>query len=137
MVQGSRRCRITLPVDDLPLFADRAAGRPVVVIPRRADGRAHDTGLIKPNRPCPADFRERFIEFGWEGICAHYRANWRCIRRWIDETGRKQLVQERAEHVQRNGRNRLHVTGHGECLADRQRKRRRYVMGQTLNGGAK
>lgn len=105
---------------------------------RRSDGRAHDTGMIKPMRPCPADFRERFIELGWGSIGHHYRANWRCIRRWINESGGDVLKQERADYVRANGNQRLHVSPPGDCLADRQRRRKRYVLGRTLSDrGAK
>jgi hypothetical protein len=48
-------------------------------------------GLIKPYRPCPADFRERYLEMGWDGIEDHYRTGWLLIRRWIDESGGEEL----------------------------------------------
>lgn len=71
--------------------------------------RRWDTGLERPRRPCPRDFRERYIELGWETIAEHYRANWRCVRRWIDETGREELRQARAAHVREHGPTLLHV----------------------------
>lgn len=61
----------------------------------RGDGRPHDTGLIRPYRPCPPDFRERFLEMGWDGIDEHYRTNWRVIRRWVEECGGDELRAER------------------------------------------
>lgn len=97
---------------------------------RRPDGRMHDTGLIRPRRPCPRDFRETYIAMGWDGIMEHYRANWRCIRRWIAESGGDELKDARAEYVRVNGRKSLHPD-RDTCPADHQR-RRRYVMGQTL-----
>ena len=65
----------------------------------RSDGRTHDTGLIKPYRPCPSDFRARFLEMGWDGIEDHYRTNWRCVRRWIAESGGDELKQARRAYV--------------------------------------
>lgn len=63
----------------------------------RGDGRKHDTGLQKPLRPCPADFREMFLELGWGNgsLAEHYRTNWRVIRRWIEESGGELLRAER------------------------------------------
>lgn len=59
--------------------------------------RRSDTGLINPYRPCPADFRERYLELGFsKEIEEHYRTNWRCIRRWIGEAGGEELRQARA-----------------------------------------
>jgi hypothetical protein len=121
--------------EDLPLFVDipfDAGGMVLMSKTRRSDGRMHDSGLIRPNRPCPKDFREKFIELGWGGIGVHYHASWRCIRRWVLECGRDELKKERAAYVGRNGREALHVSRVGECLADRQARRRRNVMGQTL-----
>lgn len=61
--------------------------------------RRNDTGLIRPYRPKPDDFRVRYIEMGWDGLDEHYRCNWRCIRRWIMEEGREQLRAARAAAV--------------------------------------
>lgn len=121
--------------EDLPLFAGIPFNPGDMILmgtTRRADGRLHDTGLIRPNRPCPRDFRERYVELGWGAIGEHYHASWRCIRRWLLECGRDELKKERAAHVERNGRTKLHAGAVGECLADRQQRRRRNVMGQTL-----
>lgn len=60
--------------------------------------RKNDTGLVRPLRPCPSDFAERFIVMGWDGIEDHYHTNWRCIRRWIDECGGEYLRAERRAH---------------------------------------
>lgn len=86
---------------------------------RRSDGRAHDTGLIKPYRPRPACFRETYISMGWDGLDEHYRTNWRVIRRWIEEEGREGLVLARAEYVERE-------------REKRRERRRRYALGRTL-----
>lgn len=60
----------------------------------------NETGLIKPRRPKPRDFRERYLEMGWDReIEDHYRCNWRCIRRWIIEEGKDQLRIDRAAAV--------------------------------------
>jgi len=70
--------------------------------------------LQRPNRPsawrpCPRDFRDRYIELGWESIQEHYRAGWPVIARWIDECGRDELKAARSEYVIRNGRRMLHL----------------------------
>lgn len=85
---------------------------------RRADGRLHDTGLIRPYRPCPPDFRDRFLEMGWDGIDEHYRTNWRVIYRWIEESGGEELREAR----------RLISGG----TARPARRAKRYVLGRTL-----
>jgi hypothetical protein len=81
--------------------------------------RRNDTGLVRPYRAKPADFRERYIEMGWDGIDEHYRTNWRVIRRWINEEGREELAAARAAHVRAKQR-------------AEQSRRRRYVDGRTL-----
>lgn len=87
--------------------------------------RQPDTGLIRPYRPCPADFRERFLEMGQsKEIEEHYRTNWRVIRRWIDEAGGEALRAERYERSKGFAR-------------PNKRSARRYVMGMTLKGGVK
>ena len=110
----------------LPLFAWRAPGS------FRPDGRMYDTGTIRPRRPCPRDFRETYIRLGWDGIVEHYRANWRCIRRWINECGRDELKKARAGYVREHGRKTLHTAPVGDCTVDRQSRRMRYVLGRTL-----
>lgn len=59
-------------------------------------GSASD-GNIRPYRPCPRDFRETFLEMGWDGIEDHYHANWRCILRWINECGGEELREARRQ----------------------------------------
>lgn len=54
-------------------------------------------GFTRPYRPCPPDFRERYLELGWsKELIEHYRTNWRCIARWIEEAGGEELRQARA-----------------------------------------
>ena len=65
-------------------------------------------GRIRPYRPCPPDFRERYIEMGWHYVDAHYGANWRTVARWIDETGRQELKEARAAYVRQHGIKPLH-----------------------------
>jgi hypothetical protein len=65
-------------------------------------------GRIRPYRPCPPDFRERYIEMGWHVVDEHYRAHWRTIARWIDETGRQELKEARTAYVQARGNILLH-----------------------------
>lgn len=65
----------------------------------RSDGRAHDTGLIRPYRPVPPDFFEVYVQMGWDGLDEYYRTNWRVIRRWITLVGREKLRKARNAHV--------------------------------------
>lgn len=45
-------------------------------------------GMVRPYRPCPADFADTFLRLGQsKEIEEHYRTNWRVIRRWIEECG--------------------------------------------------
>lgn len=81
--------------------------------------RKPDTGLVKPYRPKPNDFRETFIALGWECIEEHYQTNWRVIRRWIDMEGREDLIAARRAHVE-------------AIWAERRLKRKRYVLGRTV-----
>ena len=81
--------------------------------------RIWDTGLVRPYRPKPADFRETYIRMGWDGIDEHYGTNWRVIRRWIEEEGRLKLIAARAAFVEAQ-------------RADRRSRRKRYVMGRSL-----
>lgn len=86
---------------------------------RRSDGRRHDTGLVRPYRPCPDDFRDRFLEMGQsKEIEEHYRTNWRVIFRWIELSGGEVL---RAERRERSG-----------GTARPMRRAKRYVLGLTL-----
>jgi hypothetical protein len=88
----------------------------------RSDGRPHDTGTVRPYRPCPADFRVTFLAMGQsKEIEDHYRTNWRVIRRWIEECGGDLLRDER-------------YTVSGGFA--RPGKRARYVLGRTLRGKA-
>lgn len=79
--------------------------------------RKPDTGLVRPYRPLPGDFRERYLEMGWDGIEEHYRTNWRVIRRWIEEAGGDELREARAK------------VSKGVIRPSR---RSRYVLGRTL-----
>lgn len=90
---------------------------------RRGDGRKHDTGTVRPYRPCPPDFREVFLRLGWDReIEEHYRCNWRCIRRWIEECGGEELRAARREISGGTPRPRLRSGS----------RRRRYVLGRTM-----
>lgn len=57
-------------------------------------------GTVKPYRPVPADFRETYVRMGWDGIDEHYGTNWRVIRRWIELSGRADLIRARAVYVE-------------------------------------
>lgn len=89
---------------------------------RRGDGRAHDTGLIRPYRPCPDDFRDQFLKMGWDGITDHYRTNWRVVYRWIEESGGDKLRAERRKISGGTPRPKLRATD----------RAKRYVMGLRL-----
>ncbi len=84
-------------------------------------GRPPDTGLEKPYRPMPADFWDVYVRMGWsKEITEHYRTNWRCIRRWIDEAGGDDLRMARAK-----------VSG-GHLRPKQRSKPSRYVQGRRL-----
>lgn len=59
--------------------------------------RRWDTGLIRPYRPAPNDFRETYLRMGWDGIEDHYSTNYRCIARWIEECGGDELREARSK----------------------------------------
>lgn len=84
-----------------------------------APRRTWDTGLVRPYREPPCDFRELFLRFGQsKELEEHYRTNWRVIRRWIEVSGGDELRAERARVA-------------GTTLRPGLR-RRRYVLGMTL-----
>lgn len=66
-------------------------------------------GRVRPMRPCPADFRQRYIELGWPDVQDHYRAGWPVIARWIDQCGRAELTVARAAYVRKHGLRFLHA----------------------------
>jgi hypothetical protein len=84
--------------------------------------RKWDTGLEKPYRALPGDFREVFLRLGQDrAIEEHYRTNWRVIRRWIEEAGGDELRAARAA-----------VTGSALKPTKRTGVARRYVLGLRL-----
>lgn len=75
--------------------------------------------MVRPYRPAPLDFRDVFLSLGWgKEIIEHYRTNYRCIRRWVEECGGDELRAERARVS-------------GGFVRPGQRSKR-YVMGRTL-----
>lgn len=89
----------------------------------RSDGRPHDTGMVRPYRRCPADFREQFLLLGYsKEIEEHYRTNWRVIRRWIEESGGEELRAARRAISGGTARPKLRSGS----------RARRYVLGRTL-----
>lgn len=89
---------------------------------RRSDGRRHDTGLERPQRPCPRDFRDCFLEMGHsKELMEHYRTNWRVIARWIEESGGDELRAARSR-----------ITGCPVRPHRRSDRAKRYVMGLRL-----
>lgn len=84
--------------------------------------RRPDTGLQRPMRPLPDDFRAVFLRLGQtREIEEHYRTNWRVIRRWIEEAGGDELREERAR-----------VSGGFVRPRQRSSVARSYVLGQRL-----
>lgn len=79
-------------------------------------------GCTRPYRPCPADFRTRFLEMGWDGIEDHYRTNWRVIRRWIEESGGEELRAARRAISKATARPALRA----------ENRAKRYALGRTL-----
>lgn len=80
--------------------------------------RKWDTGLVRPYRPAPADFRETYLRIGWDGIEEHYRTNSRCIARWIEECGGDELRLARAR-----------ITGQQLRPRRRSKRAKLYVLG--------
>lgn len=60
-------------------------------------------------KPPPPDFREMFLEHGYE-LNWIYTSRWPVFRRWIDECGGEELLAARKEWLRKNGRvnNRVH-----------------------------
>ena len=86
--------------------------------------RRWDTGLVRPMRPLPADFRDVFCRLGQsKEIEEHYRTNWRVILRWIEEAGGDELRTARSA-----------VSGQPVRPTLRSDRAKRYVMGRTLRG---
>jgi hypothetical protein len=84
--------------------------------------RKPDTGLVRPYRPLPGDFRDVYLRLGQDrAIEEHYRTNWRVIRRWIEESGGDELREQRAR-----------ITGSALKPARRTSVARRYVLGLRL-----
>jgi hypothetical protein len=89
-------------------YAERWRQIEASLLPEQRSKMKSREGRIRPYRPCPADFREKYIELGWHYVDAHYHANWRTIARWIDETGRQELKVARAAYVKAHGPAYLH-----------------------------
>jgi hypothetical protein len=84
--------------------------------------RKSDTGLVRPYRACPSDFREVFLRMGQsKEIEEHYRTNWRVIRRWVEESGGDELRAERAA-----------ITGGVLHPARRSSAAKNYILGRRL-----
>lgn len=84
--------------------------------------RKSDTGCVRPYRPAPPDFVEVFLRLGQcTAIEEHFRTNWRCIRRWIEENGGDELRARRAA-----------ITGAALHPGRRSRVAREYVLGRRL-----
>ena len=54
--------------------------------------RRSDTGLVRPYRPPPRDFRDSYLRLGQtKELREYHRTNDRCIIRWIEECGGDEL----------------------------------------------
>lgn len=88
---------------------------------RNPNRQAYD-GFVRPEhtRPLPPDFREQYLEDGWDCQWT-YGCNWRVMCRWIDEAGGEELIAARAEVVcQRRKRRYVHRVNHaGGWTAER------------------
>ena len=75
---------------------------------RNPNRKAYD-GFKRPNatRPIPPDFRESYLDMGWEAQY-YYECNWRVMCRWIDEAGGEELIEARKERLRVRGRNMPH-----------------------------
>lgn len=81
-------------------------------------------GGTRPYRPCPADFRDVFLQLGQsKEIEEHYRTNWRVIRRWIEECGGDKLRADRRKVSGGTPRPNLRAES----------RAKRYVLGRTLS----
>jgi hypothetical protein len=89
-------------------YADRWRRIEASLPPEQRSRTKTTRGRIRPYRPCPPDFRERYVEMGWQEIAEHYRAHWATVARWIDETGRQKLKAARAAYVRQHGNTLLH-----------------------------
>jgi hypothetical protein len=47
-------------------------------------------------RPIPPHFARAFAILGWRDASWYFRANWRVICRWVNETGKEAVLAERA-----------------------------------------
>lgn len=74
----------------------------------------------RPCRPVPADFVEKWPQFGWETAGEEWRCNNRTIQRWIDECGRSMMILARKRYREAQ-----------RAVASRAR-RKNYVMGRTM-----
>lgn len=82
-------------------------------------------GPVRPYRPKPRDFRQKFIELGWDTVGEHYRASWKAIKRWVREEGTEELANERRKYLEQQYPGRK-VPGRRPRTAAG-----RYVMGMT------
>lgn len=81
-------------------------------------------GGTRPYRPCPSDFRERFLEMGFsKELQEHYRTNWRVIRRWLEQAGGDDLRAER----------RVISGGTARPSLRAESRAKRFVLGKTLS----
>lgn len=81
-------------------------------------------GLIRPQatRPLPDDFREQYLEHGWEAQW-YYSTNWRVMARWIDQAGGEELIAARRASVKARGNRQFNAVKHvGDWTAEKLEK---------------
>ena len=97
---------------------------------RRGNFRQDRSSLVPARkeraRPCPPDFREVYLDIGWDGIEEYFGTSSRVIARWVDECGGDELRRARAEVVRNRGRQEAHrVCYVGDWSADKLDAQRR------------
>jgi hypothetical protein len=56
------------------------------------------------DRPCPPDFREQFVKLGRLQCEEHYRARRSTITRWLEECGKREMIELRKAFVREKRR---------------------------------
>lgn len=79
--------------------------KPYTGTKRRNPDRSKYTVMQRPGalKPPPPDFRERFLELGYE-VNWYYSCRWPVLARWIEECGGVELLAARREYLKKRGR---------------------------------
>lgn len=59
--------------------------------------------MTAPRKPCPPDFAEVFIRWGWGGIQAAFGSRQEVVNRWFKESGGEALKAARQQYRNDNG----------------------------------